>query len=262
MTILSQILASKQKDVAQAMRQIPQAEMERRAAARRGIRAFVGAMNKPGIRILAEIKRASPSKGDIHPDVAPADQAHAYEQGGAAALSVLTETHWFKGSVEDLIQARQATALPVLRKDFIFHPYQVYETVVMGADALLLIVRMLSDETLSSLFRLARKMGLAALVEVHTMEDAERISDLAPSLVGINNRNLENFHTDTTHAGRLASLLSASSAVVAASGISSVEDIRRAAPLRRFLVGEALMRAPDPAALLRTWTALPGGADE
>ena len=207
---------------------------------------------------MAEIKRASPSLGDIRADLDPAATARAYADGGAAALSVLTEPAYFKGSAADLQLARAAAAIPVLRKDFIIDPYQVYETAAMGADALLLIVRILDDARLRALHALALSLGLDVLTEVFDEQDAARATALGATLVGINNRDLARFKTDVTHAARLAAHLRPGTAVVALSGIHSAEDIRQtlAGGVRRFLVGEALVRQPDPAATLRSWTSL------
>jgi indole-3-glycerol phosphate synthase len=258
MSFLDQILAAKQAEIAAARRLRPQADLERLAAKRDDFRGFAAALARPGVRIIAEIKRASPSLGDIRPDLDPADLAAAYEAGGAAALSVLTEPAFFKGSAQDLKRARRVTDLPVLRKDFILDPYQVYETAAMGADAMLLIVRILDDDALASLTALAQGIGLECLVEIHDEADARRILDLAPPVVGINNRDLAHFRTDTSQAARLAAVLPRGSAPVAASGIHSADDIRQAlaSGLRRFLIGEALVKAPNPAELLRQWTAI------
>jgi len=258
MDFLKNIIAAKQAEIAAAQALKPQAELERLAAKREDFRGFAESLARPGVRIIAEIKRASPSLGDIRPDLHPGDLALAYENGGAAAISVLTEPAFFKGSAKDLKRAREVVELPVLRKDFILDPYQVYETAAMGADAMLLIVRILNDEQLQSLLALAHGIGLEVLVEIHDEADAKRIVDLAPPLVGINNRDLAHFHVDTDRAARMAALLPSGSAVVAASGIHEESDIRRAlaSGIRRFLVGETLVRLDDPAAMLRQWTAL------
>ena len=258
MSFLEQIVAAKQAEIAAAQALKPQAELERLAAKREDFRGFAESLARPGVRVIAEIKRASPSLGDIRPDLHPGDLALAYQNGGAAAISVLTEPAFFKGSAKDLKRAREFVELPVLRKDFILAPYQVYETAAMGADAMLIVVRILDDETLQSLLALALGVGLETLVEIHDEADAQRIAGLAPPLVGINNRDLAHFHTDTDRAARLAALLPRGTAVVAASGIRDANDIQQALAggIRRFLVGETLVRHADPAALLRQWTAL------
>jgi indole-3-glycerol phosphate synthase len=258
MSILDNIIAAKRAEIACAQASVPQPEVERFAAARKDRRGFAAALESAGVRIIAELKRTSPSRGDIRSDLDPAETARAYAAGGAAALSVLTDAPFFKGSPEDLRLARDAVDLPVLRKDFIISPYQVYETCAMGADALLLIVRILDDETLEALHRLALGLGLDVLTEVYDGQDAERANRIGARLVGINNRDLADFRTDVRHTERMAALLRPGVTAVALSGISSCDDIRRAlaAGVRRFLVGETLLRASDPAALLRQWIAL------
>ena len=259
MSFLENILAAKQAEIAAARNLKPQAELERLAAKREDFRGFAESLARPGVRVIAEIKRASPSLGDLRPDLHPGDLALAYQTGGAAAISVLTEPAFFKGSAKDLKRAREVVELPVLRKDFILDPYQVYETAAMGADAMLLIVRILDDEQLASLLALAHGVGLETLVEIHDEADARRLAGLAVPVVGINNRDLAHFQTDVDRAARLAAFLPRGAAVVAASGIHDEADVRKslAAGLRRFLVGETLVKASDPAALLRQWIALP-----
>jgi indole-3-glycerol phosphate synthase len=258
MSFLEQILAAKREEIAAAQALKPQSELERLAAKREEFRGFAASLARPGVRIIAEIKRASPSLGDIRPDLHPGDLALAYQNGGAAAISVLTEPAFFKGSAKDLKRAREFVELPVLRKDFILDSYQVYETAAMGADAMLLIVRILDDETLRSLLSLAHGVGLETLVEIHDEADARRIADLAIPLVGINNRDLACFHTDTENAARIAALLPRGTAVIAASGIHGEADIQQglAHGIRRFLVGETLVKHPDPATPLKQWTSI------
>ena len=258
MSFLEKILSAKRAEIDAARAIKSQSELERLAAKREDFRGFRESLARPGVRVIAEIKRASPSLGDIRPDLHPGDLALAYQNGGAAAISVLTEPAFFKGSAKDLKRAREFVELPILRKDFIIDPYQVYETAAMGADAMLLIVRILNDETLLSLLALAHGIGLETLVEIHDETDAQRIAPLATPLVGINNRDLAHFHTDTARASQIAALLPHGTSVVAASGIHDEADIQRSlsAGIRRFLVGETLVRHNDPTALLRQWTAL------
>ena len=258
MSFLNNILSAKRDAIAAARAITPQADLERRAAQRGDFRGFVASLVRPGVRIIAEIKRASPSRGDLRPDLHPGDLAVAYQAGGAAALSVLTEPAYFKGSAEDLNGARAVTDLPVLRKDFILEPYQVYETAAMGADAMLLIVRILDNEQLPALLALAHDIGLETLVEIHDETDAARLVGLDAPIVGINNRDLAHFQTDVERAARLAAQLPHNVMVVAASGLRDESDIQQslASGIRRFLVGETLVKAPDPAALLKQWTAL------
>ena len=259
MSFLENILAAKQAEIAAARNLKPQAELERLAAKREDFRGFAESLARPGVRVIAEIKRASPSLGDLRPDLHPGDLALAYQTGGAAAISVLTEPAFFKGSAKDLKRAREVVELPVLRKDFILDPYQVYETAAMGADAMLLIVRILDDEQLASLLALAHGVGLETLVEIHDEADARRLAGLAVPVVGIPPRDLAHFQTDVDRAARLAAFLPRGAAVVAASGIHDEADVRKslAAGLRRFLVGETLVKTADPTALLKEWTALP-----
>ena len=259
MSFLDDILAAKRDEIARAKARVPQEQVERLAARRANApRGFAAALDRPGVRVIAEIKRASPSLGDIRPDLDAAATARAYAEGGAAALSVLTEPAFFKGSADDLRQAREAVAIPVLRKDFIVDPYQVYETAAMGADAVLLIVRILEDEPLHALHVLARRLGLDVLTEVFDENDCVRARALGATLVGVNNRNLAQFNTDVTRAAALAGQFPSGVAVAALSGIHSAGDIRLCLDrgLRRFLVGEALVRSADPAATLREWTTL------
>ncbi|MEI8353600.1 MAG: indole-3-glycerol phosphate synthase TrpC [Lentisphaerota bacterium] len=257
MNMLGQIVAAKRDEIAAAQCRLPLAACRAAAAAApRDRRDFAAAIRAPGIRIIAEIKRASPSRGDIDTGLDPAAVARAYAAGGAAALSVLTEPAFFKGSAADLQAARRAVTLPVLRKDFIIDPYQLYETAALGADAVLLIVRILPDPLLGELHALACELGLDVLTEVYDDDDARRANAVGADLVGINNRNLASFDTDVDHAARLAAHIRPGACVVALSGIASADDIRRnqSAGITRFLVGETLVRAPDPAALLRSWT--------
>lgn len=255
MSFLDNILAAKRDEIARAKAVRPQARLEALAAARGPFRGFAAALDAPGVRIIAEIKRASPSLGDIRPGLDPAATARAYADGGAAALSVLTEPAFFKGSAEDLQQARESVAIPVLRKDFIIDPYQVYETAAMGADAMLLIVRILDDAQLKNLHDLARDLGLDVLTEVFDERDAARANAIGARLVGINNRDLARFTTDLGQAARIAAHLHRDTAAVALSGIHSADDIRQtlAGGIRRFLIGEALVRQTDPTSTLRNW---------
>ncbi|MFZ4395075.1 MAG: indole-3-glycerol phosphate synthase TrpC [Kiritimatiellia bacterium] len=250
---LQKIVAHKQQEIAAAAVQASQSALASLARARRDYRGFAAALAAPHrVHIIAEIKRASPSKGDIGLGLDPAKLARAYATGGASAVSVLTDHAFFKGSREDLVAARAATSLPVLRKDFILAPYQVYESAAMGADAILLIVRILTDNELQVLYRLALDLGLDVLVEIHNEAEAARANRLGARLVGINNRDLAHFETDVSRARHVAAALHPETVVVAASGIHGVAEIHNtvAAGVTRFLIGEALVRAPDPAALL------------
>lgn len=251
MTILDQIVQQKRKTVAFAMKKQPLSLLEKDVYQRKDRRGFLHRLQHPGasgVNIIAEIKRASPSKGPIQPDLNAAEFARAYETGGAACLSVLTDAPFFRGSNQDLIDAREATSLPVLRKEFIVSSYQIYESAALGADAVLLISRILTGAQLASYIALCGKLHLDPLVEVHTEADLALATEAGAQLIGINNRNLDNFYTDTATAVRLANRLSADQIPVAASGISSRKDILEAlnAGIRNFLIGESLVRNPHP----------------
>jgi len=258
MDFLSQIIEYKKDRIARLMRSRSEAslrdESEQKPADRRPFIHALESGTSDDIHIIAEIKRASPSKGPIRPDLIAADFAAKYEQGGASAISVLTEGHWFKGSNEDLKDARAACGLPVLRKDFIVSPYQVYESAVINADAILIIVRILSESQLKDFLDLCAQLRLDALVEIHTKEDADKIKNTPARLIGINNRNLKSFDTDIRRAGDLAAALRPDQIPVAASGISTKDNIQkiRAAGIRHFLIGESIVRASDPENFIRS----------
>jgi indole-3-glycerol phosphate synthase len=217
-------------------------------------RGFGAALHRPGeVAVIAEIKRASPSKGPLAPDLDPAVTADAYQRGGASALSVLTDEKFFDGSEKDLVVARTASSLPVLRKDFTVGPHDVYDARCMGADAVLIIAAALSEAELTSLTSLALSVGLDALVEVHDEDEAERALGAGATLIGVNQRDLETFRVDTARAERVAKVLPASVTRVAESGIESRDDVRRLADagFDAVLVGEALVTAADPEAALQ-----------
>jgi indole-3-glycerol phosphate synthase len=217
--------------------------------------AFSSAIqDRAGINIIAEIKRASPSKGLIRDDVSPAWMAGQYEAGGARAISVLTEEDRFRGSLDDLREVRRAVALPLLRKDFIFDEFQLYEAAAAGADALLLIVAALEDEQLARLVRLTEDvLRMDALVEVHTRAELSRAQRSGATLVGINNRDLRTFEVSLDTSIELARLAPPGLTLVSESGLQSHDDLRRLRALgyKAFLVGETLMRASEPALALR-----------
>ena len=207
-------------------------------------------------KIIAEFKRRSPSKGEIRPSADPAHIAKAYESGGAAAISVLTEEDYFDGSLDDLRAIRQATSLPVLRKDFIFEEYQVYESAAAGADALLLIVAALNDETIGRLRRITEEeLGMDALVEVHTREEMDRALHSGAHLIGVNNRDLGTFEVSTATSIQLVDFAPPDVILVSESGLGA-EEVRklRTFGYKGFLVGETLMRADDPEEALRGFT--------
>jgi indole-3-glycerol phosphate synthase len=250
--ILDRILATKRAEVQRAASVRPLADVRREAEARGGLRDFCGAIRRKLAdgepAVIAEVKKASPSKGVLRADFDPAAIAASYASHGAACLSVLTDREYFQGAPEYLALARDTCELPVLRKDFVIDPYQVLEARALGADAILLIVAALDDIRLRDLEAVAASLGMAILVEVHDRAELERALRLATPLVGINNRNLRTFETtlDTTLA--LLPSIPHGRIVVTESGILAPPDVARmrAAGVNAFLVGEAFMRAPDP----------------
>jgi indole-3-glycerol phosphate synthase len=258
MNILSQIIAKKRLAVESAKRARPLQElqtiaMEVRTAARP--HALLAALeSSDSIHIIAEFKRRSPSKGVIRENASASEIATSYQSGGAAAVSVLTEENYFNGSLDDLRSVREVVSIPVLRKDFIFDEYQVYETAAAGADALLLIVAALDDETLARLLRLTGELKMDALVEVHTKAELDRAVATGAKLLGVNNRDLGTFHVSTKTSMELARYAPADAVLVSESGLSP-EEVRRlkAVGYKGFLVGEALMRAAEPESELRAF---------
>ncbi len=249
---LSQIIEYKQHVISKQKRYRSESSLRRDAEKGLVRRPFIKRMepdDSATIHIIAEIKRASPSKGLIKRDLNASAFAAAYERGGASAISVLTEDHWFKGSIDDLTDAREASTLPVLRKDFTISAYQIYESAVIGADAILLIVRILSENQLKDYLTLCSELNLDALVEIHTNDDINKMKNTGARLIGINNRNLRSFDTDINTAIDLVAALSPGQIPVAASGIHNPTDIEknRAAGILHFLIGESLVRSPDPA---------------
>lgn len=254
---LTTIVAHKKQEVASARQAVPEHLLRQKATPGKGKRPFAAVLGRStpsGVGIIAEIKRASPSKGDIRINLDPADYAAKYEAGGAAALSVLTEQAYFKGSIDDFKAARGACRLPVLRKDFMVSAYQFYESAVMGADAVLLIARILSRQQLKDYLLLSRELDLDALVEVHSETDLENANLAGADLIGINNRNLQSFETSLDVAKNLAAQLTPDQTAVAASGISTRDDIEAnlACGIRNFLVGESLVRAADTVRFMHT----------
>jgi indole-3-glycerol phosphate synthase len=250
--ILARIVAHKREELAAAP--LPREELERLAEVQaRSRRDFKAALKREGPAILAEIKRASPSKGVLAADLDPARTARAYAAGGAAALSVLTDRAFFQGSLEDLRAAREAVAIPVLRKDFTIDEYHVVEAAAHGADAILLIAAVLDAERLRAFRELAAQFGMAALVEVHDRRELDAAVESGAEIIGVNSRNLHNFEVRLETAIDLAPLLPADAIRVAESGIHSAGDVRRLrqAGYDAFLVGESLMRSADPEAALR-----------
>ena len=248
MSILEEILAQKARHVAELHRSIGESVLFERAAAADPPRGFAEALRTGAEpRVIAEFKRASPSRGAIRPDADPAGVAAAYEAGGATALSVLTDSEFFQGSLDDLRAARAACTLPVLRKDFVIDPIQVLEARAAGADAVLLIVAALDDAQLRDLSAAAAETRLDVLVEVHTRSELERALAFSAPIIGINNRDLRTFRTDVAVTSSLLPHATGHT-VVSESGLADPSILRtlQAEGVDAFLVGEALMREPDP----------------
>ncbi|MFN3974791.1 MAG: indole-3-glycerol phosphate synthase TrpC [Dehalococcoidia bacterium] len=254
-SILDAILHEKRKEVDAQQERLPLASLERQVATLPPPLNLSGALWGEGIRLIAEVKRASPSKGPLNPNLDPHSMALLYARSGASAISVLTDHH-FQGSLDDLRLVAEAVhplGVPVLRKDFILDPYQLYEARAAGADGVLLIVAALSQEGLTTLLREARGLWLQCLVEVHTEGELERALLAGAEIIGINNRNLHTFHTDLAVTERLAPRIPRGKVVVSESGIATRKDVVRVrkAGAHAVLVGEALVTSPDPAAKLR-----------
>ena len=254
--MLDRILESKRREVERRRREVPAAEMERRAGDAGPVRDFAAALKKGTgreVHLIAEFKRASPSRGRIRADLDPADVARLYEEAGASALSVLTDGPFFSGSRDDLISARAACSLPVLRKDFVIDEYQVYEARAHGADAVLLIAAALEEGVLRSLLSLSHDLGMGCLVETHDEGELDVAVASGARVVGINNRDLRTFRVALSTFERLRPRVPAGRIVVAESGIHTPADVRRlaSAGADALLVGEALVTAEDIAAKTR-----------
>jgi len=257
MTVLDRIVAATREDLERRMREVPIADLEAALADRPEPRPFIEAVTRPGISLIAEHKRRSPSAGIIREGSSVREIVCAYETGGAAALSILTEPHHFGGRLDDLREARAVTALPVLRKDFVVDPYQLYEGAAAGADAVLLIVAVLEADDLDLLFREARGLDLDVVVEVHDEEELEQALEVDAEIIGINNRDLRDFSVDLDRTYELLSDVPAGKAVISESGIGTRDqlDALERVGVDAVLVGETLMRAPDVEAAARELTA-------
>ncbi len=255
-SVLDRIFAAKRVELEGRKRELGLEEIRAMAAGAAPPRDFIGALKNRRPAIIAEIKRASPSKGDILPDLDPAQVAATYAAAGAAAVSVLTDAH-FKGALHDLRRVRASVDLPLLRKDFIFDSYQVYEARAAGADCILLILAMLEQAQAGLLAGLAMELGMAALVEVHDRPQLQRARQIGARLIGINNRDLHTFRTDIAVTEDLMAGYRGDALVVSESGIETPDDIRRLykAGARAFLIGESLLRGGDPARRLTALTA-------
>lgn len=251
-TILRRILQHKQQEVANRKQHCPLSQLQKKLETAEKPRGFVNALiaklaiNQPAV--IAEIKKASPSKGVIRPDFRPAQIAQSYQQAGAACLSVLTDTEFFQGKDEDLTEVRQACKLPVIRKDFMVDEYQLVESRVLGADCILLIAAALSSTELKHFFETAQAIGLDVLVEVHNRSELEQALTLPTPLIGINNRNLHNFEVSLATTLELLEEIPEDRVVITESGIHSREDVNmmRDHQVHTFLVGESFMRADNP----------------
>ncbi len=255
--ILKKIIHRKEEEITERKANVSLTEMEKRSQSASPVRGFVAAIknriNAGQAAVIAEIKKASPSKGVMREDFHPAEIAKSYEKGGAACLSVLTDVDFFQGHDDYLQQARSACKLPVLRKDFMIDPYQVFEARALAADCILLIAAVLEDAQMKELAELASRLEMDVLIEVHDGEELERVLPLDLPLVGINNRNLRTFETSLQTSLELLSMIPDKRIVVTESGIHTTDDVdlMRNNNINTFLVGEAFMKADEPGEKLR-----------
>jgi indole-3-glycerol phosphate synthase len=257
MGMIEQLVEGARAGVARRSAEVPLEQLQGQLGSRREARPFREALTRPGLSLIAEFKRRSPSAGEIRPGATVAEVVGAYESGGAAALSVLTDEQHFGGGLADLRVARGACELPILQKDFVVDPYQLYEAAVSGADAVLLIVAALPDDALASLQQQADGLDLDVIVEVHSEPELDRALAVDAAVVGINNRNLDDFSVDVATTKELITDVPAGATVVAESGISeraTLEELEEIG-VDAVLIGEALMRAEDPEAKVRELTA-------
>jgi indole-3-glycerol phosphate synthase len=260
--LLDSIIVHKRKELAVWKAAVPQARLEKAAIRQTPPLDFAAALRQPGVSLIAEVKRASPSRGLLRPELDPGQLAVTYAEGGAAAISVLTDERFFQGGLSDLAAVKVALRrtgrkVPVLRKDFILDAYQVYQARVYGADAVLLIAAILEAEELAELLGLARELGMEALVEVHCEEELDRVLPLGPSIIGVNNRDLQDFSVDLATTLRLQPRIPRSIVLVSESGIHRRADVERLARagVDAILVGEALVTAEDVVGKIRELSA-------
>lgn len=251
--ILDEILANKREELEARQREVPLSELQERAAKQPRARSLAESLSGTDVRVIAEVKRRSPSAGEMAADLDPARMAALYAANGASAVSVLTDRKYFNGSLDDLTAVREAVDIPILRKDFVLNEYQVIESRAYGADAVLLIVRALDPDDLSDLLEYARLLGMDALVEVHTEREMEVALDCGAPVIGVNNRDLSTFTTDLEVTRGLAPMVPDGHVLVSESGIGTREQIvtLKGMGVRAVLVGESLVRSSDPARKLR-----------
>jgi indole-3-glycerol phosphate synthase len=258
-TILDNILANTVQEVAERQKARPLAQVREAARSAPPARDFANALRRETVALIAEVKHASPSKGVLIEDFDPLRLGTTYAEHGAAAISVLTDARFFQGHLDDLTRVRGAVDIPILRKDFIVDPYQIYEARAAGADAILLIAAALGDAQLADLHALAHEVGLAALVEVHNEAELARAAAIGAPLLGVNNRDLKTFTVDLGTTARLASLAPEGATLVAESGVRDAADVRRMGALgaHAVLVGEALVKSGDLARAVRAFSSQP-----
>ncbi len=251
--MIDRIVADKRKEVEQRKKSVSLSALKERIARQKAPLDFAGALRGKGMRLIAEVKRASPSRGILCPAFDPVELARSYARGGAVAISVLTEANYFQGSLDHLAAIREAVRLPLLRKDFIFDPYQVYESRAYGADALLLIVAILSQAQLNELLSLSRRLSLNCLVEVHNEGELDRALLSGAEIIGINNRDLNTFSVDINTTKRLQPMIPVEKILVSESGISTRDDVKSLSEcgVNAVLIGEALVTANDVPAKIK-----------
>ena len=245
--ILDEIMRYHREQLPKSMRDVPISDLRALASVAPPPLDFYAALHAPGVSLIAECKKASPSKGLMVRNYDPVKLARAYERAGAKAISVLTDARHFQGSLEDLRDVKELVKIPVLRKDFTFDPYQIYEARAAGADAILLIAAVLGDNDLHDLLKLTHKLGMNALVEVHTEEELSRVLALQPRIVGVNNRNLQTFAVDFANTARLRAMIPPEIVVVGESGLKTAADVQqmRDIGVDAILVGETLVKSQD-----------------